>query len=1107
MFVKIQIMRYYLFLAMILSIASCTDTEHVDTEGNSEGTLFRLVDTTTSNVDFINSVSDQENFNVLTYRNYYNGGGVALGDINNDGLADIYFTANMAPNRLYLNKGDFTFEDITDQAGVSGQMSWSTGVTFVDINGDGLLDIYVCNSGDVSGNEKRNELFINNGDLSFTESAAQYGIDSDGFSTHASFFDYDGDGDLDMYLLNNSFKDPSRINFKNIRNERDEFGGDKLYRNEGGKFIDVSDQANIYGSKIGFGLGVSVSDINNDDLPDIYISNDFWERDYLYLNQGDGTFSEELTDRIPFTSTASMGADIADINNDGAYEIFSTDMLPATTERLRANTIYNDYKLEDLKYRTDYHYQYTQNCLQLNQGDGHFKEVANALGLAATDWSWAALMFDFDNDGLKDIFVSNGVFHDITDMDFSDFLEDKDEVKKIVEEKGRFDFRDFLPLLPSTALPNYAFVNGGDLNFKNQAQALGLAKPSFSNGSAYGDLDNDGDLDLVVNNVNMPAFVYENTGSSNAYIRIKFDGAGLNPFGIGAKVSVQAGGQLISGQNYQARGFQSSTEPILTLGLGDAAIIDHIEITWPSGRKQQLKNVDINQTLTVLESDAGSNTKSQGSQSEVAPMLAAVQGMITAEHEENLFNDFDQESLMLHMRSQEGPDLLSGDLDGDGLDDVVLLGSAESPDKVFLQNSGGKFIRKAQPALDNDKDYEGVTGLLYDLDNDRDLDLIIGVGGNEVSRGIAYYKVRSYLNDGTGLFETNESMVLPIAGNLSGIIDLELDDRRAIFASSLGVPGNYGLVSRNFLLVEEQAGIWKDITTQEIGQIGMITDMTKADIDGDGDQDVLVAGEWMGIHVLKNSGPTLTNGGAMAQSTGLWQSITTADVDNDGDLDVIAGNWGNNSKFRSSSDQPLQLYVGDYDDNSKAEGLLLWTAPEDEESRLFAAKRDLTGQLPHLKKKILKNHQYAESHLADLLSQDDLKKGYKLQAEELRSAIFINEGGDNFTKHYLPEPAQWSSIHTIESLDINEDGFSDLIVGGNLYGLKPEVGRLDSSEGLVLINNQDGTFKPLNRSESGLVVKGQIRDIKVIKRANHSDVIFFGVNDAPVVVYEKQPAK
>lgn len=1087
------------FLGLLLWC--CTPDSESSVNLNNEEFLFELLDTAHSNVTFINRVQDQEDFNVLTYRNYYNGGGVAIGDINNDGRSDLYFTSNMETNRLYLNQGDMVFKDITEIANVGGNMAWSTGVTFVDINGDGWLDIYVCNSGDVNGALKRNELFINNGDLSFTESAEAYGLDDAGFSTHASFFDIEGDGDLDMYLLNNSFKDPSRIDFKNIRNERDSIGGDKLFLNNGGAFTDISEVANIYGSKIGFGLGVSVSDINQDNLPDIYISNDFWERDYLYINQGKGKFKEELTERIPVTSTASMGADISDIDNNGSFDIFSTDMLPASSFRLKRMTIFNDYKLEDLKYRNDYHYQHTQNCLQLNDGYGHFVEIANQLGLAATDWSWAALIFDFDNDGLKDIFVSNGVYHDITDMDFSDFIDDDERVKEIVEEKGRFDFRDFLQLLPSNALPNYAFANRGSLKFVNQAKNLGLGMPSFSNGSAYGDLDNDGDLDLVVNNVNMPAFVYENTGGENNYLRLKFEGDKKNVFGIGAKVEIICGKDHYYSQNYQARGFQSSTEPILTCGVGQHNMIDSLIVIWPSHRMSVLTNIEVNRETLVKEVDAQHAfvPRTDDNEGLLTPLLLTDSTIV---HKENLYNDFDRESLALHMFSSIGPKILTGDLNGDDREDMVVLGAADHSDQVLLQNDQGNFSLVHQASLERDKGFESSCGVLMDIDHDGDDDLILANGGNESGRGIAYYKVRSYLNDGKGVFQENRSIVLPIAGNISAIEALDIGGKPSLYAVASIVPGNYGLLPRNFLLQEHSVGVWKDITDQSNGQMGMVQDVVLTDIDGDNDQDVVVVGEWMGITLLENNGKTLVNRGVVDGSNGLWQSVTTGDVDNDGDMDLIIGNWGNNSKLQASEDRPLSMYVGDFDENKKSDILLLWYAPEDDEPSLFAAKRDLIAQLPHLKKKILKNIDYAQAELKDLIESDQLKKGLFRTVDNLNSSVLINQGDFRFDLRPLPAEAQRSTVHAIEVVDLNQDGYKDLIIGGNMYGLKPEIGRMDSSDGTVLVNDGKGNFTATSSWDSGFDSSGEIRDIKYIRRSGLSNIIVVGINNESIEFYE-----
>lgn len=1085
--------------SLLLMLVACR-SEKVNEPSTA---LFRLLDNEEIGIDFINKVVDQENFNVLTYRNYYNGGGVAVGDINNDGWADLFFTANMGPNQLYLNKGNLKFENISVSAGIEGTMKWSTGVTMADVNGDGFLDIYVCNSGDVDGNEKKNELFINNGDLTFAEASEAFGLDDVGFSTHASFFDMDGDGDLDMYLLNNSFKDPSRIDYKNIRNERDKEGGDKLFRNDNNRFVDVSEAAGIYGSKIGFGLGISVSDVNGDYLPDMYISNDFWERDYLYINQGDGTFTEELTSRMPVISTTSMGADIGDLDNNGSAEIFSTDMLPATSKRLKTTTIFNDYKLEDLKYRNDYYYQSSQNCLQANDGTGHFLEIANQAGVAATDWSWGALFFDFDNDGNKDIYVSNGVYHDITDMDFADFLEDNEEVKKVIEKKGRFDFRDFLEYLPSTPLSNYAFVNTGNLSFDNKAFDLGLGQKSFSNGAAYGDLDNDGDLDLVVNNVNMGAFVYENltTGTyDHSFIRVKFDGKTHNTFGIGAHLEITTDQQTYYFQNYQARGFQSSTEPVITAGLGGSKHIDALRVIWPTGFQQILTDVNINSEIVLEEESAVDEVKNSTLKEEALFFKLKIKS--PPAHRENLFNDFDHERLTLHMLSTEGPKLLTGDLDANGTLELVLLGADGDEDKVLFQNSQGDWQKSVQPILARDSIYESTCGILYDLDNDGDKDLIIGSGGNDLSKGIDFVKIRSYLNDGNALFKENTTIVLPAAANLSCIKPIQLGEKRALFFGARAVPANYGLTPRNFLLLEQSPGFWRDITDQDIGQIGMITDASVDDIDGDGDEDLLVVGEWMPVTIFENNGRRLMLKGSVPNSSGLWQSIESADLDKDGDVDFILGNWGNNSKLKASKEKPLTMFVNDFDNNKKPENILLWYAPEDETPSIFAAKRDLTGQLPQLKKKILKNKDYADIKFEDLFDQNMINASMRLQVTDLRSSLLVNQGNFGFFLQDLPLEAQRSVVFASEAGDFNGDGHTDLILGGNLYGLKPEIGRMDSSCGLVLLSDGKGSYHALSKEQSGLYIKGEIRDIKTIDSKKGKKLLIFARNNDNLEFYK-----
>ncbi|MBA4053961.1 MAG: RNA-binding protein, partial [Marivirga sp.] len=732
-----------LFLAISLAslfLAGCSQKRSdlsVGEPGADSLKLFKLLLAEETGVDFVNEIEDGEKFNILTYRNFYNGGGVAIGDINNDSLPDLYFTANQKKNKLYLNKGNFVFEDITEKAGVGGKMAWSTGVTMADVNNDGLLDIYVCNSGDVDGADRENELFINNGDLTFSEQAKTYNLNNKGYSTHASFFDYDLDGDLDCYILNNSFKDPGKIElYKKVREIPDE-GGDKLMRNDDGIFHDVTTASGIYSSDIGFGLGVAVSDLNSDHLPDIYISNDFWERDYLYINKGNGKFSEELIDRINYCSISSMGADIADLNDDGKPEIFTTDMLPADNSRLKTTMAFDPYHLEDLKYRANFHYQMVQNCLHLNDGFGDFQEVALMSGVAATDWSWGALIFDFENDGNKDIFVSNGILKDIMSMDFREFIADREKRNEIIAKKGKYDDRDFISFIPSNPLSNYAFQNNGKLTFQDKAKELGLNQPSFSNGSAYGDLDNDGDLDLVINNVNSPSFVYKNETDkkrNNHYLKIKFSGSPKNLFGIGAQVTIKMKGNLKVLQNFNTRGFESSVEPGLLFGIGSNVTIDSLEVIWPDGKTQVLSQLNSNRTLVLNYTNAAhinkKKVKSQVIQFEEISK-EVIQG--SAIHRENLQNDFNDEILLTRMLSTEGPRLIAGDVNNDKLDDFILLGAAGDPDKLFIQSLEGKFTFKQSESFMRDKAFESTCGSLFDHDGDGDNDLMIGSGGNKTA--------------------------------------------------------------------------------------------------------------------------------------------------------------------------------------------------------------------------------------------------------------------------------------------------------------------------------------------------------------------------------------
>ena len=1079
---------------------SCQDNSHTDKllSELSKNYLFNKLDSTDTHIGFINRVVNGEDFNILSYRNFYNGGGVGIGDFNNDGLDDIVLTSNLEANRIYLNLGNLKFEDITISSGISGHEGWSTGVSLVDINADGFLDIYISNSGDTQGENRKNELFINNGDLTFIDKAAEYGLDNAGYSTHASFFDYDLDGDLDCYLLNNSFRDPKKIStFKNTREIDDPLGGDRLMRNDNGYFKDVSKEAGIYTSTIGFGLGVSVSDINGDYWPDIYISNDFWERDYLYINQGNGTFSEELPQRIDICSVSSMGADIGDLNNDGAPDIFTTDMLAADNYRLKAMTMFDPVYIEDLKYRSSFHYQILQNCLQINNGEGQFQEIASMSGVSATDWSWGALIFDFENDGWSDIYVCNGVYNDIMDLDFVDFIDDKDMVKKVVEEKGRYDFRDFLPYLPSNPLYNYAFVNQRNKQFKNKAQELGFTDAEFSNGAAYGDLDNDGDLDLVINNVNMPASIYENSASlnDNHYIKVNLqDFSSENTFAIGATVKVvTSSGEVFTQQHYLNRGFQSSVAPGLFFGLGLSTSVSQIEVVWPDQTVEILPLDLIDTTIVIKKSETKNLAKVKANSSKNPSILKEENGLIQGDskHLENRFNDFDHERLLPRMHSTEGPKIEVADINGDGLEDFLVLGATGDVDKLFFQNSNGHFERQLVPDFDQFVDFESTCAVFFDNDLDGDLDLLIGAGGNELSKGIDGFSLRYFENIG-GQFYYRKEQTPPAGGQVSVIkaADFDNDGDQDLFIGGRSIPGNYGLIPASFLL-RHDGGTWTNITDESLGTAGMITDAIWTDTDQDNDLDLIVVGEWMPITFFINDGSTLKIGTHINNSEGWWLDINANDIDNDGDMDFVLGNWGLNTKFKATSDRPLTLDVKDFDKNGKTEFILSWTPPMDDRSYPFHTKMDITGQMPFLKKRILKYADYAQMDYQTLFTAEERKGAQHYEAKYLKSAILRKYGG-SYQLEELPFEAQVAPMFTSVIDDFNHDGIKDIWLGGNFYGLKPEVGRHDSSKGILLLGTANGSYLSDLSTAS---ISGEIRDAQLINGHNDQKLILIGRNN------------
>jgi hypothetical protein len=829
--------RFVLLSLIILVFSNCSK----ENLGNKD-VLFSKLDSSKTGINFVNEVKNGADMNIFKYRNFYNGGGVAIGDINNDGFSDVYFTSNLGINKLYLNKGNFTFEDISKKAGVEGTKTWSTGVVMVDINADGFLDIYVCNAGNSLGNEQKNELFINNGNATFTEKAAEYNLADTGITTHAAFFDYDKDGDLDVYILNNSFIPVSSLNYSNQRDLRDKDwdvaeilkgGGDKLLRNDNGKFIDVSAAAGIYGSLIGFGLGVTVGDVNGDLYPDIYISNDFYERDYLYINNKNGTFTEQIQGWTSHISQSSMGSDMADVNNDGKADIFVTDMLPKPDERLKTTTNFENYDLFVRKINLNFYYQYMQNTLQINNGTNQFVELANYAGVAKTDWSWGALLFDMDNDGHKDIYVCNGIFNDLTNQDFVDFFANEFLQKMVVTGKKE-EIQTIISKMPTTPIPNYAFRNNKNLTFTNEAVKWGFDTPSFSNGAAYGDLDNDGDLDLIVNNVNMESFVYRNNSEKNKknqFIKVKLKGEGQNKFAVGSVVELFSGKEILRQELIPSRGFQSSVDYIMTFGIGTKKI-DSLHVIWPNGKFQAIKKITKNTTLNLNIKDAKIDYILKNKT--LKPLFVEKKTPFVA-HKENDYTDFDYEGLISKMFSQEGPALAVADINGDGNEDVYVGGAKGQTGKIYLNNGNGNFAISSQKDLDGDFNFEDTAASFFDADNDGDIDLLIGSGGNEKADQ-ANYKNRLYLNNGKGVFVKSKTNVPTTNNNVAVIApyDFDNDGDIDVFIGSRSVPGVYGIDPKHLLLENDGKGNFTNVIDKKafkINAVGMITDAVWEDMD------------------------------------------------------------------------------------------------------------------------------------------------------------------------------------------------------------------------------------------------------------------------------------
>lgn len=1060
-------------------------------------------------VNFSNDLLESDSFNIIQYMYYYNGGGVAAGDLNNDGLTDLFFTGNETSNRLYLNRGNFSFTDATEQTGIGTTTEWSTGVTLVDINSDGWLDIYVCQLGDYKGKKGRNHLYVNqgiaDGVLTFKEEAGSYGLDFSGFATQAAFFDYDLDGDLDVYLLNHSVHTIGNYGkAASLRPQSDDLAGDRLLRNDeipppgkvSGTFTDVTTAAGILSSRIGYGLGLGIGDLNGDGWPDIYVSNDFHENDYLYLNKGDGTFSDEIEQAMSCTSHFSMGNAIADWNNDGLPDIISLDMKPESEELVK-NTVGSDaYNIYLLKRSFGYYHQFSRNMLHLNRGNigdrlPQFSEVAQIAGLEATDWSWCPLVTDLDNDGRKDIFITNGIWRRPNDLDYLRYISNR-QIQAVASDQT------LVEKMPMGKAENYAFRNRGNLTFEDVSTAWGLNLYGVSNGAVFADLDNDGDQDLILNNLNARASIYENNNSGgNNYLKIHLRGKAPNVSAIGAKVRIQSGTAVQSQELFLSQGYQSSVDTRLLFGVGQAVSVDRVEVQWPAGGETILEQVPANQTLEIIQSETtiALNDKTYS----IPPALGSDNDLdLNFVHRENKYVDFNNEPLIPHLLSTQGPRLAIGDVNGDGWDDLYICGAKGQSGKLFYREASGDF----QPAPDffvDNLQGEEVDAAFFDADSDGDLDLFIVNGGGDVETPSFALIDRLYINDGFGNFQRSDRALGLIASNGSCVVPLDFDRDGAVdlFVGARSIPGNYGHDPQSYLLQNDGSGKFRDVSAQHLprdGKLGMVTDAVF--LETAESRSLVVVGEWMPVQFLR-IGPQIWQQTSLDHSSGWWNRIQLADCNADGRPDLVLGNWGLNNFFDASPEEPLKLYVKDFDGNYKSEPLITYFRNGKEYP--LASIDELMNQMPDLRQSMGSYANFAKLTFPEIFGPDAQQGSLIKKAETLASAIALSDGTGNYRLQPFPEMAQLSPVFGIQPEDFNADGYTDLFLAGNFYGSRPDLGIYDASSGTLLFGDGRGGFRIASREDQRWRIGGQVRDMAVLSGPGQK-MLIIARNDEAVAV-------